>query len=1416
MIKDYKFKDIEKYLKKDSAIGEDILEAFESLTDAAIIFTPMVFGVEFLPVLELLDVKDRLFKLGHKVYDYISQKIELDYIDRTEQIRAAYALICYTAYFDVFQNVLPKSVREKLKEGFFDKGKLIKDTKKNKNILDEVSNLSEIHCNVYYADHVTSFHEIKSELLKTYKQVTETLIKIVSNASVFNLENKKEVQEFHNLKTKLESLPQKALDVYEGQYIKLADQFNDFALFAQLQNFDGLHRAVEENKNAIDLVTDFTKKIDVGLSKLNSIVNSISTNYSAIQAQDIVDDLKRKYNALIEEPIIDDKEINSDTKSTKLRFPKIVDAFIPQSYKCLSYKNNEQKVEEQLKQIPVQYDIDKFFIKYLFSPDSIEHPLIILGHPGSGKSLLTKVLSAQLMSKSYTVIRIPLREVNAEDGIDVLVEDQIKKITNRSLSAQGYGGFASQFSEKPLMIILDGYDELLQAKGDLFSGYLEKVRTFQQDQKSLNRPVRIIITSRVTLIDKARIPENSTILRLMEFDKYQRQAWINIWNSTNANYFADSNIKPFSLPLEERKKKNSIIELAEQPLLLLMLALYDSDANELAKTNTIKRTELYDNLLRRFIRRERSRYVLNFSDKSLKEQEIIIDQEMSRLGVIAIGMYNRNDVVILSEQLEKDLDAFKAHRNDGSPAMHSLKEAESVLGGFFFIHKSTAQDSDAHSDNEENAYEFLHNTFGEFLAADFILRNTIKQIKSTYVDRKYKYNDSSEESLSNTTYNPNWYYCLMFVALYSRPVIVEMLREHAIKAFKNSLNIDEPKIEITEDEFIDNLRFIIQNQLNMVLNARDMPKIMRNGVLFDNDIPLLGYLSIYSLNLIILACAICKEGFEFHEDDYCKSNSTEPELNPWNKLIALWKAWFAPADLVGLSAILKAERKDDTALLIQCNEKFDDANCEQPIDIMLSVSSTLADNLLVGLSGLQTQRFREITHADDEYIISMLEKESPDLYLSYLIVVLRREINSSFSKSIEPYAIEENYQKINYLIETIIKDENILKVNEDTILNFFDLLESCIRRKLVFLSNYNKLIESLFAIVENNKFVQKKKFERPEFISASRCLQLLIRNSNFPQIDRRYNELVYRNILAYDERRYDKRIVNNAFHYTLRGIEVGYETEIGNNIQVLLQNIIQEVSLKGYDDRILDVEKLLNSNRFNIILETNPELLSQALLILLKSKTERRTKVLNFVNEFLDNSLRKLYSLGISSIGFNTIINIITVAKYSNEKTYLKEIKSLLRKFLLGNHFETILSIIFYNPTFIVRLIEVMPDLLDKDFLDIFEIFPIEKRIRFLRDEKIIDFVRICKHFCLQVDKELSSKDMLPEGLRNFVNMILKTDVFSQVAYKQLTITQLDDLVWLAEICGQKNVIEKIKDIVSHNQIKKNAFLDMLLNRYNK
>ena len=77
-----------------------------------------------------------------------------------------------------------------------------------------------------------------------------------------------------------------------------------------------------------------------------------------------------------------------------------------------------------------------------------------------------------------------------------------------------------------------------------------------------------------------------------------------------------------------------------------------------------------------------------------------------------------------------------------------------------------------------------------------------------------------------------------------------MLREHLTKALKHTLEKYKVSIDITESDFIDNLQYLVKNQLKMILNTRNSPSVMRGGILLERDISLLGYLSTYSLNSV--------------------------------------------------------------------------------------------------------------------------------------------------------------------------------------------------------------------------------------------------------------------------------------------------------------------------------------------------------------------------------------------------------------------------------------------------------------------------------------------------------------------------------------------------------------------------------------
>jgi hypothetical protein len=67
------------------------------------------------------------------------------------------------------------------------------------------------------------------------------------------------------------------------------------------------------------------------------------------------------------------------------------------------------------------------------------------------------------------------------------------------------------------VILLDGFDELLQATGVSQSDYLLKVARFQQCEADQGRPVIALVTSRIAVADRVRYPEGTLALRLEPF-----------------------------------------------------------------------------------------------------------------------------------------------------------------------------------------------------------------------------------------------------------------------------------------------------------------------------------------------------------------------------------------------------------------------------------------------------------------------------------------------------------------------------------------------------------------------------------------------------------------------------------------------------------------------------------------------------------------------------------------------------------------------------------------------------------------------------------------------------------------------------------------------------------------------------------
>lgn len=256
---------------------------------------------------------------------------------------------------------------------------------------------------------------------------------------------------------------------------------------------------------------------------------------------------------------------------------------------------------------------------------------------------------------------------------------------------------------------------------------------FQDECRENRRPVRVVVTSRETLIDKADIPNGTAVMKLLEFDDEQKKAWIAVWNRYNRDILSTEGLEAFSLPDEKNIQK-----LSGQPLLLLMLAIYDADFE--TRTNALRRsgetdggldrTGLYDRLLRRFIRRElRKRRKPQkgqraeesvYEKASDTERQAMENEEMKKLGVAALGMFVREKLSLTVGELDGDLQSMKARLPVyGQGRGRTLKSAEALLGSFFFLHKPEVRGDVEESERE---FEFLHKTFYEFLLADLVLQ----------------------------------------------------------------------------------------------------------------------------------------------------------------------------------------------------------------------------------------------------------------------------------------------------------------------------------------------------------------------------------------------------------------------------------------------------------------------------------------------------------------------------------------------------------------------------------------------------------------------------------------------------------------------------------------------------------------------
>lgn len=477
-------------------------------------------------------------------------------------------------------------------------------------------------------------------------------------------------------------LPRRAHAAYRENYRRLAAEIPEFGMWAQFEAHERTRRG-----------------LSTGLGELHRRLARIDSRRGV--------DVRRRELSALYRSVLRQPVLRTEETAPGLVLPPLEEAYIPPRGRIARILGGGSPSTERWWREQIAFDdLQGFLAAHLVHADSTGAPTVVLGHPGAGKSKFTEMLAARLPESDFLPIRVELRSVRPNAPIHLQIEEGLAatlhtRVSWRELAESADGALP--------VIILDGFDELLQATGVDRSDYLERVQEFQLQQDALGQPVVVVVTSRTVVADRARFPDGTVVIRLEPFDERRIGQMLEVWNRANARSQSAAGVAPLTVAVLERYR-----ELAEQPLLLLMLLMYDAGGDALLRTaDGLGHAELYERLLTMFARREVEKHR---SGLSRRDFDGAVEEELRRLEVAALAMFTRRKQSVGAEELDQDLEVLMpdAAVRAEDPGPHGrIAPAHQVLGRFFFVHESQARVGDGAA----SVFEFLHATFGEYLVA---------------------------------------------------------------------------------------------------------------------------------------------------------------------------------------------------------------------------------------------------------------------------------------------------------------------------------------------------------------------------------------------------------------------------------------------------------------------------------------------------------------------------------------------------------------------------------------------------------------------------------------------------------------------------------------------------------------------------
>lgn len=621
--------------------------------------------------LSWFDAKNEMVRLGHLVTGGLRDSVRgYGRFDRNQRLQAAHAVLVVTSFFEAFDGVADFPSPEFTRD---DQMLLVAGAVPQA----WIHGLLTAQLPAPSADR--SYDRLLTDLSAWYASFGAGFATHLQGLAEWEAADERARRAVLALLT--DRLPEVAVDRYEQAHRRLAVDIPEFAIWLQRTDSQAIGRS---------------------LTLLESTLRQVTAGRDPDRLRRALADA---YRSELDRPILGGGDAG------ELTVPLLGAAYVDSRFQVRRAGANARPADERWWVGTPRTDLAAFLATYLTTPQAAESPMLMLGHPGAGKSALTRILAARLPASDFLAVRVVLREVPAEAEIQDQIEQALRSAIGRTVS---WPDLAEGAGDAMPVVMLDGFDELLQATGIHQSDYLLRVAEFQRREAVQKRPVAVIVTSRVAVADRARLPEGGLVVRLEPFDAGQVAQWLDTWNAANAEAFRAAGTLALTAGALD-----GVRDLAAQPLLLLMLALYDATGNALQREGSALDTiQLYDRLLREFAAREVRRLHRGRPDTELAA---LVDEELMRLSVVAFAMFNRSRQWVTEQELDEDLAGLRIEpsRPAATEAFRSSMTAgQELVGRFFFIQRAQA----LQEGRQHQTYEFLHATFGEYLVARLVVQ----------------------------------------------------------------------------------------------------------------------------------------------------------------------------------------------------------------------------------------------------------------------------------------------------------------------------------------------------------------------------------------------------------------------------------------------------------------------------------------------------------------------------------------------------------------------------------------------------------------------------------------------------------------------------------------------------------------------